>query len=103
MLASLQLRNIAVRFFVCLYILGDIIYAIIREGSCMGFLPLSRYYSALEEAKLRVVRCLLILTNNRMNVLGAWHVVYHLWINKKHSTFYLAVVYWCRAMGTFCL
>ena len=43
------------RFFVCLYILGDIVYAIIREGSCMGFLPISRYYSALEEAKLRMV------------------------------------------------
>lgn len=54
-LASLQLRNITVRFFVCLYMIGDMIYAIVREGSCMGFLPLSRYYSALEEATLRMV------------------------------------------------
>jgi hypothetical protein len=54
-LASLQLRNVVSRFFVCLYISGDIAYAIIREGSCMGFLPLSSYYSALEEAKLRMV------------------------------------------------
>jgi hypothetical protein len=54
-LASLQLRNIAARFFICPYILADIAYTIIREGSCMGFLPLSRYYSPLEEAKLRMV------------------------------------------------
>jgi hypothetical protein len=54
-LASLQLRNLPARFFVCPYILADIIFTIIREGSCMGFLPLSRYYSALEEAKLRMV------------------------------------------------
>jgi hypothetical protein len=54
-LASLQLRNITTRFFVCLYVLADVVYAIVREGSCMGFLPLSRYYSVLEEAKLRMV------------------------------------------------
>jgi hypothetical protein len=54
-LASLQLRNIVARFFICLYILGDFVLTIIREGSCMGFLPIAGYYSALEEAKLRVV------------------------------------------------
>ncbi|CAF4414183.1 unnamed protein product [Rotaria sp. Silwood2] len=55
-LASLQLRNIIARFFSCLYILCDIVYTIIREGSCMGFLPLSGQYTVLEEAKLRRVR-----------------------------------------------
>jgi hypothetical protein len=60
-LASLQLRNIVTRFFTCLYIVCDMIYTIVREGSCMGFLPLSGHYTALEEAKLRKVS-LLILT-----------------------------------------
>ena len=55
MLASLQLRNIIARFFACLYIIADITYAIVREGSCMGFLPLSGQYTAIEEAKLRLV------------------------------------------------
>lgn len=54
-LASLQLRNIATRFFACLYIFADIAYTIIREGSCMGFLPLSEKYSAFEDAKIRLV------------------------------------------------
>ena len=31
------------------------IVAIIREGSCMGFVPLSGHYSPLQEATLRVV------------------------------------------------
>ncbi len=56
MLASLQLRNIVARFFACLYIICNIVYTIVREGSCMGFLPLSGKYTALEEAKLRRVR-----------------------------------------------
>lgn len=43
------------RLLIALYIIGDIVFAIIREGSCMGFIPLSRYYSAFEEAKLRMV------------------------------------------------
>ncbi|CAF3576654.1 unnamed protein product [Rotaria sp. Silwood1] len=57
-LASLQLRNIVARFFSCLYILCDIIYTIVREGSCMGFLPLSGQYTVVEEAKLRRVKSL---------------------------------------------
>lgn len=54
-LASLQLKNIVARFFVCLYILCDIVYTIVREGSCMGFLPLAGQYTVVEEAKLRRV------------------------------------------------
>ncbi|CAF3086805.1 unnamed protein product, partial [Rotaria sp. Silwood2] len=53
-LASLQLRNIILQFFACVYVLGDIGYTIVREGSCMSFIPLSGSYSVLEEAKLRV-------------------------------------------------
>jgi hypothetical protein len=54
-LASLQLKHIIARLFVCLYMMGDVAFTIIREGSCTGFLPLSRYNSALDEAKLRMV------------------------------------------------
>ena len=54
-LASLQLRNIVARGFTCFYILCDMFYTIIREGSCMGFLPLSGRYTDAEEAKLRRV------------------------------------------------
>ena len=53
-LASLQLRNFAVRFFTCLYMIANIVYTIIREGACMGYLPLAKYYSPIEEAKLRM-------------------------------------------------
>jgi hypothetical protein len=77
-LASLQLRNITARFFVCLYILGDLTYAIVREGLCMGFLPLSRYYSALEEAKLRVVSMIHVKFNLHVSFIGVGHVVYRL-------------------------
>lgn len=54
-LASLQLQHIIARFLVCLYMIGDVIFTVIREGLCTGFLPLSRYNSALDEAKLRMV------------------------------------------------
>ena len=54
-LASLQLQNIVARFFVCLYIMVDFAFTIIREGSCTGFLPLSIYNSALNKAKLQQV------------------------------------------------
>jgi hypothetical protein len=54
-LASLQLHNIVARFFICLYIICNIIYTIIREGSCMGYLKLSGRHTAFEEAKLRIV------------------------------------------------
>ncbi|CAF3690473.1 unnamed protein product [Rotaria sordida] len=73
-LASLQLRNVISRLFICLYILGDIVFAIIREGSCMGFLPLSRYYSSIEEAKLRME-------------LGTWFIVYGLIKTTPHFIF----------------
>ncbi len=55
MLASLQLRNIVARCLVCLYLFADIICTIIREGSCMSFLPLSTYHTTLQEATLRLV------------------------------------------------
>lgn len=83
------------RFFVCLYILGDIAYAIIRESSCMGFLPISRYYSSLEEAKLRMV------SENesfdvaqRMSPPGIGDVVHGLRSGEKHSSFHLSVLHW---------
>jgi hypothetical protein len=34
---------------------GDTIFTIIREGSCMGFIPLSGQYTVVEEATLRMV------------------------------------------------
>ncbi|CAF3644565.1 unnamed protein product [Rotaria sp. Silwood1] len=73
-LASLQLRNIVARFFSCLYILCDIIYTIVREGSCMGFLPLSGQYTVVEEAKLR-------------RELGTWFIIYGLIKNIPHFFF----------------
>ncbi|CAF0734551.1 unnamed protein product [Rotaria sordida] len=73
-LASLQLRNIVARFFSCLYILCDIVYTIVREGSCMGFLPLSGQYTVLEEAKLR-------------RELGTWFIIYGLIKNIPHFFF----------------
>ncbi|CAF1180370.1 unnamed protein product [Rotaria sp. Silwood1] len=73
-LASLQLRNVVSRLLICLYVLGDIIFAIVREGSCMGFLPLSRYYSSIEEAKLRME-------------LGTWFIVYGLIKTTPHFIF----------------
>ncbi|CAF3528746.1 unnamed protein product [Rotaria sp. Silwood1] len=73
-LASLQLRNVISRLLICLYVLGDIIFAIVREGSCMGFLPLSRYYSSIEEAKLRME-------------LGTWFIVYGLIKTTPHFIF----------------
>ncbi|CAF3157984.1 unnamed protein product, partial [Rotaria sp. Silwood2] len=73
-LASLQLRNIIVRFFACVYVLGDIGYTIIREGSCMGFIPLSGSYSVLEEAKLRME-------------LGSWFIIYGFIKNAPHFLF----------------
>ncbi|CAF1562766.1 unnamed protein product [Rotaria magnacalcarata] len=73
-LASLQLRNVVSRFFIALYILGDIAYSIVREGSCMGFLPSSRYYSTIEEAKLRME-------------LGSWFIVYGLIKTSPHFIF----------------
>ncbi len=54
-LASLHLHNVVARFFTCLYIIANIAYTIIREGSCMGYLPFSKQYTVLEEAKLRIV------------------------------------------------
>ena len=50
------------RCFVCLYMMGDVVFTVIREGLCTGFLPLSRYNSALDEAKLRMVNRI-FLTN----------------------------------------
>ncbi|UJR37331.1 hypothetical protein I4U23_030039 [Adineta vaga] len=70
-LASLQLRNIVARGFTCIYIICDMMYTIIREGSCMGFLPLSGQYTAAEEAKLR-------------KELGTWFIVYGLIKNIPH-------------------
>ncbi|CAF4063529.1 unnamed protein product, partial [Adineta steineri] len=70
-LASLQLRNIVVRCFSCIYIICDMIYTIVREGSCMGYLPLSGHYTLLEEAKLR-------------KELGTWFIVYGLIKNIPH-------------------
>ncbi|CAF1214242.1 unnamed protein product [Adineta steineri] len=64
-LASLHLHNVIARFLACLYIIGDVGYTIIREGSCMGFLLYSRQYTAFEEAKLRLE-------------LGTWFIVYGL-------------------------
>ncbi|CAF4408462.1 unnamed protein product, partial [Rotaria sp. Silwood2] len=76
-LASLQLRNIIVRFFACVYVLGDIGYTIIREGSCMGFIPLSGSYSVLEEAKLRME-------------LGSWFIIYGF---IKNAPYFLFLAY----------
>ncbi|CAF4805664.1 unnamed protein product, partial [Rotaria socialis] len=73
-LASLQLRNIVARFLVCLYILCDIIYTIVREGSCMGFLPLGGQYAVIEEAKLRTE-------------LGTWFIIYGIIKNTPHFLF----------------
>ncbi|CAF0929613.1 unnamed protein product [Adineta ricciae] len=70
-LASLQLRNIVARGFACFYILCDMFYTIIREGSCMGFLPLSGRYTDAEEAKLR-------------RELGTWFIVYGVIKNIPH-------------------
>jgi hypothetical protein len=53
-LASLQLQNIIVRFLVCLYVIGNIVYTIIQV-SCVGFLPLPRYYSTFGEVEIRTV------------------------------------------------
>lgn len=55
-LASLQLRNLVSRLLVCVYIIANVGFTIFREGSCMGFLPLSGKYTAFEEAKLRNVK-----------------------------------------------
>ncbi|CAF1325642.1 unnamed protein product [Adineta steineri] len=84
-LASLQLRNVVPRFFISLYMLGDIAYTIVREGSCMGFLPLSKYYSAVEEAKLRME-------------LGTWFIIYGLIKNTPHFIFlaYIGAELWVR-------
>ncbi|CAF4670266.1 unnamed protein product [Rotaria sp. Silwood1] len=73
-LASLQLRNIFVRFFACLYILCEILYTIVREGSCMGFLQLTKKHAVVEEAKLRVE-------------LGTWFIIYGLIKNIPHFFF----------------
>ncbi len=35
--------------------------------------------------------------------LGTWYMVYYLWLNKKHSTFYFSFLYWCWSMCTFWL
>ena len=43
-----------VRFFVCLYTFGIIAYAVVREGSCIRYLQLSKPYAVLED-KLRMV------------------------------------------------
>ncbi|CAF4048403.1 unnamed protein product, partial [Rotaria sordida] len=73
-LASLKLRNVFIRFFACLYILCDIIYTIVRESSCMGFLPLAGKYTVVEEAKLRME-------------LGTWFIIYGLIKNIPHFFF----------------
>ena len=96
-LASLQLRNVMARFFAACYMLADISYAMIREGYCMGFLPLSRYYSTIEEAKLRMVRRF-HLNNNRFkfaHFLGTWHMVHHLRSREKYTTFHILIVHRC--------
>ncbi|CAF4174761.1 unnamed protein product, partial [Adineta steineri] len=64
-LASLHLHNVIARFLACLYMIGDVGYTIIREGSCMGFLLYSKQYTAFEEAKLRLE-------------LGTWFMIYGL-------------------------
>ncbi|CAF1115140.1 unnamed protein product [Rotaria sordida] len=76
--ASLQLRHIIVRFLTFIYVLCDIVYTIVREGSCMGFLPLSGQYTVLEETKLRVE-------------LGSWFIIYGLIKNIPHF-FFLAYI-----------
>ncbi|CAF1555083.1 unnamed protein product, partial [Didymodactylos carnosus] len=70
-LASLQLRNIFCRFMSWLYILPDLTFTIYREGSCMGFLPLSKRFSAIEESKLRLEW-------------GSWFIIYGLVKNTPH-------------------
>ncbi|CAF1148324.1 unnamed protein product, partial [Didymodactylos carnosus] len=70
-LASLQLRNCFCRCTTWLYILLDLSYTIYREGSCMGFLPLSKQFSAIEESKLRIE-------------LGTWFIIYGIIKNTPH-------------------
>lgn len=52
---SLRQRNLWVRFFACIYILGNIGYIIIRRSSCMDFLPFSKGLSVFEQAQRRMV------------------------------------------------
>ncbi|CAF0817214.1 unnamed protein product [Adineta steineri] len=47
--ASLQQKNICVRFFAFLYMMGNIGYTIIRRSSCMDYLPLSKRFSIYDE------------------------------------------------------
>lgn len=62
--------------------IGIVIYTILRDGSCMGFIPLTGRYSFIEEAKLRIVRIEFILINRcfevifSMNILGSWNILY---------------------------
>ncbi|CAF1346175.1 unnamed protein product [Adineta ricciae] len=62
---SLHQRNIWVRFFACIYTLGNIGYIVIRRSSCMDFLPFSKGLSTLEQVQRHVE-------------LGAWTVIYGL-------------------------
>lgn len=38
-----------------MYLFADLLYTIIREQSCISFLPLSKYHAPFEEAKLQNV------------------------------------------------
>ncbi|CAF4933873.1 unnamed protein product [Rotaria socialis] len=64
-LVSLHVSNIASRFFAFLYIVVQIAYTIIRDGSCMRFLSRSQNYSVSDESKLRLE-------------LGNWFIIFGL-------------------------
>ncbi|CAF4001555.1 unnamed protein product [Adineta steineri] len=72
--ASLQQKNICVRFFAFLYMMGNIGYTIIRRSSCMDYLPLSKRFSIYDEVKHRME-------------LGTWITIYG--VLKNMPQFYL--------------
>ncbi|CAF1171105.1 unnamed protein product [Adineta steineri] len=72
--ASLQQKNICVRFFAFLYMMGIIGYTIIRRSSCMDYLPLSKRFSIYDEVKHRME-------------LGTWITIYG--VLKNMPQFYL--------------
>jgi hypothetical protein len=68
---SLHQRNVWVRFFACIYTLGNVAYIIIRRSSCMDFLPFSKGLSVVEQAQRRMVSSPIFFSN--MSVL--WQII----------------------------
>ncbi|KAI0986633.1 hypothetical protein GJ496_007339 [Pomphorhynchus laevis] len=72
LLASLQLRsNLICTGVACVYAWFDMIYVVVKQGFCMGFVPISSISGLVNEARLRLE-------------LGSWYVVYGLIRNAPH-------------------